>query len=445
MAIVLSLGMYAFADFSDFADDNGGDEYQSAPVEDNGGYVDDNGNDGYRASDNSRDRSRPRYDDEGDDYRASDSRDRNRPRYDDEGDGYRASDSRDRNRSRFDDEDDGYRASDSRDRNRSRFDDEDDGYRASDSRDRNRSRFDDEDDGYRASDSRDRNRSRFDDEDDGYRSVDSRDRRRSRNADEDRSQNDESSFEDVSYRDLDADKKQEEKKPGFFDDPFHVGVHLGIGYAGTWNNENAYGMYYEPNSGELYLAEKDPYNGYNGILADFGVILNYHLGKYLSVVPEINFRIIDYFRESDCWYLKVTHNDGTQEAAPLDENMMMMDLNVPLVLRVTPAPVFFIDLGAEANVNFTTKYSLSNDDYDYEEDMGGVWKARRFMWGIVFGAGTTLDVDGLFFDIGARAVIDMSAFEEDQLVDMFAMNGTYRNPVGTRMWGIQLVLNYYIK
>lgn len=254
------------------------------------------------------------------------------------------------------------------------------------------------------------------------------------------------SYEDAGHKDPDAEEenKEKENKGDFFADDLHVGMHLGIGYAGVWGSELAHGIYLT--NGTLEEGDKDPYAGTFGIMGDIGIVINYHLGSLFSVVPEVNVRIINYSKESEIWKLRVIDEYGNfKEMAPLNENMMIVDVNVPLILRVTPTPSFFIDLGADLNMNVSSKFTLSNSDYDYEEDMGGYWATEQFKWGGVFGLGTTLSIsESLYLDVGGRLVVDMSRIEKNQLVDMIALNGTYRNPVGAKTWGIELVINGYM-
>lgn len=249
-----------------------------------------------------------------------------------------------------------------------------------------------------------------------------------------------------SNRDDDETEKKRKKggKGDFFADDLHVGMHLGIGYAGVWGSELAHGIYLT--NGTLEEGDKDPYAGTFGMMGDIGIVINYHLGSLFSIVPEVNVRIINYSKESEIWKLRVIDEYGNfKEIAPLDENMMIVDVNVPLILRITPTPSFFIDLGADLNMNVSSKYTLSNNDYDYEEDIGGYWATEQFKWGGIFGLGTTLSIsESLYLDVGGRLVVDMSRIEKNQLVDMVALNGTYRNPVGAKTWGVEFVINGYM-
>jgi len=310
---------------------------------------------------------------------------------------------------------------------------------------------DDDDDGYSSSKkNRRQSADRYEDED-SYVDDDEDDTPKSKkkgkkNRRDDDDEDADDAYEDVGYKDLDANKRTKEKedKGDFWAKDMHMGIHLGVGYAGVWGSELAHGIYLV--NGQLEETDKDPYVGNTGFMGDIGFVLNYHLNSLFSLVPEVNIRFIDYFKESESWFLIVHDEYGyITDVAPLDENMLLIDINVPIIVRVTPVPVFFIDLGVELNVNVSSKFTLSNDDYDYEEDMGGYWATETFKWGVVFGLGTTQSLaENMFFDIGARVVVDMSPIEKNQLVDMTALNGTYRNPVKAKTWAIQLVVNGYM-
>ena len=257
--------------------------------------------------------------------------------------------------------------------------------------------------------------------------------------DQERNSEESGDYEDVSYKDMDSDNSGKDSRDIFFDEKLHYGAHIGFGFAGTWGNEETEGMYYSPSYGP-YLGVKDPYAGYLGAIVDIGFMLNYRLHQYVSFAPEINIRVLDYFRESDCYYLYV-YGEGD---FPLDENMMIY-VNIPLLARITPFNTFYAELGAEINLNVSSSFSLSNADHEYDEDMGGTWKGQTLGFGLILGGGKTIEFEGHHFDVGGRIVMDLSRIEADQMVDMTATNGTYRNPVGTKSWSIQFVTNYYIK
>lgn len=223
----------------------------------------------------------------------------------------------------------------------------------------------------------------------------------------------------------------------FLQKPLHFGMHVGLGFAGTWGNEEVLGMY-DPETFDLSVA--DPFDGYLGVNVDIGFIVHYRINEMFSFVPEVNIRILEYFKESEVWYLRV--NQGWYYSRePLDENMLLVDISIPLMARYNPIPMFYVEAGIQFNLNLYGDFSLSNEDYDYEESMGD-WEGETFGFGFNIGAGVTLPLKKYMADIGLRLAMDLTRMEADQMV-YNAANNTYRLPVKTRAWAIQLVTNMY--
>lgn len=222
------------------------------------------------------------------------------------------------------------------------------------------------------------------------------------------------------------------------DKPLRYGGHVGIGLSGTYGNEDAlivggrYGF-----SGRL----ADPFSGFLGINVDLGGIVSYRINKMFAVSAELNLHIIDYMKESEVWNIEVSDGYGYHEE-PLDENMMLVDISIPIMARFYPKESFYIEAGAQVNLNLAGSFTLDNTDYDYSEDMGD-WKGESFGLSVNVGGGFVQPIGNSLVEFGARFILDMTRLEADQIV-YNGNTGEFRSPVATKGWHVQFVCNYFI-
>lgn len=227
----------------------------------------------------------------------------------------------------------------------------------------------------------------------------------------------------------------------FYSSMVRVGGHAAIGVSGTYGNEEAWGNYKD---GSGYKEDyRDPFEGYFGLNASFGGIALVHFNKLLTFAPELNVFIKDYFKQSDVWEIDVYDDWGKYEGTePVDENMMIIGVSIPLMIRVNPVPQFYVEVGAQFDLNLVGSFTLDNSEYDYSEDLGD-WKVEPFGVAINAGAGVTVPVKGHFMEFGCRFSLDLTRIESDELI-LNPVNESYRYPVETKGWHVQFVYNYFM-
>ncbi len=227
----------------------------------------------------------------------------------------------------------------------------------------------------------------------------------------------------------------------FYAQPVRIGVHSAIGVSGTYGNEKALGNYRE---GSGYKEDyRDPFEGYFGLNASFGGIALVRINNLITFAPGANLFIKDYFKESEVWGIEVWDDYyNTYTTEPVDENMMIIGLSVPLMVRVNVAPQLYVEAGAQLNLNLMGSFTLDNSEYDYSEDLGD-WKVETFGLAVNAGAGITIPYKGHFMEFGLRFSLDLTRMEADELI-LNPANESYRYPVETKGWHIQFVYNFFM-
>ncbi|SHK35855.1 outer membrane beta-barrel protein [Fibrobacter sp. UWEL] len=223
-----------------------------------------------------------------------------------------------------------------------------------------------------------------------------------------------------------------------------LGFHLGMGFSGTYGNEKAAGYYYNPTTDKFYVGEEDPFAGYLGLNFDLGLMYVFFVNSKIAIAPEFNFRVIDYFKESDIYYAKV-YDDYWHRTTyePVDENMMLFDIAIPVMGRFYAAKNFYAEAGVQFNLNLAGSFTLDNAEYDYSEDVGD-WAGESFGVSLNFGGGASFNAkDGGLIELGVRFMLDLTRLEADEKVNNEA-NGSYRDAVATKGWHIQFVCNYLL-
>lgn len=218
---------------------------------------------------------------------------------------------------------------------------------------------------------------------------------------------------------------------------FYMGTHVGIGFAGTYANEKAKGYYYNTAADNFEFAEKDPFDGYSGFVFDLGASFVIHLTDRFALAPELICHILNYYKESDVWYL----NRGLFHAEPLKENMTLADVSIPVLGRAYFTKALFAEFGAQFNFNVYGSFTLENSDYNFSEKVGG-WSGEFFGVGLDLGLGYSFDLLSCKLEPGARFMIDFTRMEADDEV-LNGANGSYRYAVGTKAWTVQIFINYY--
>lgn len=237
---------------------------------------------------------------------------------------------------------------------------------------------------------------------------------------------------DVEYKSMDDKDKKVSRNEGemasLFDRQFNIGGKLSLGYAGFWNKQM--NVTVDPITGAT--TETDPFKGWMGVQGSLGVIFNYHINSFLSIVPEFTFEIRNYFSDADGYYY-VTYTDAygypaSGWADDVQYNLRQYNILVPVMVRYNPTPELYIEAGASIAINLGAEFALTSDAYgiDQTEDS---WECEDMNYAVAFGAGYTLSLgNNKFGDIGGRVSLDLNGLEKEN---------------NTRAWSFQLIITGY--
>lgn len=238
--------------------------------------------------------------------------------------------------------------------------------------------------------------------------------------------------------------KDNADKRSFFEPHFFYGFHLGGGYTGTYANTTT--LYVDANG----PVEFDPFSGFLGYNLEVGAAFQFHIGGPLGVALEANAHYIGFTKTSDRYHLIATKvNTSHSFLVDVNENMILINLEMPLMLHINPVNSFYLEGGVVINYNFYGGYSLTSADSDVDYDLNvGNWNVRQFGYGAAAGLGYHGEFASAVFDLGVRVVADLTPLENGEPL-YIPGDGTIvesiRGPVDTKLFKIQLVYNVYIK
>ena len=203
-------------------------------------------------------------------------------------------------------------------------------------------------------------------------------------------------------------------------DPFHFGVHVGMGFGSYWDYPSD------------LLGKNDWFN----VGFDLGCAFNTRINRYLSVVPELNFGMV------------ISSRDLGDDVS---ENRGAYGINIPVAVRFTPTRQFYLEAGARMAFNFASSHTYSGSDalgrtvsISASETDGFVWEAKTFIPSLIFGLGGTFKVNSHHdIDVGARFNLDVGGIEKHDDI-YFIVDDQWKSVKNkTKVWNIQIVVNYY--
>ena len=197
----------------------------------------------------------------------------------------------------------------------------------------------------------------------------------------------------------------------------------------AWNDEPVRGVF--SRSGNRIEESELIESGSWGL--ELGALCWYRLNRVLGFEGEANLRWTGITLDNSV-YNRSTHIFREET---YDASLMVWSFDVPLVLRLTPDPDYYLEAGAQFNLNLAG--TISDDDVQYEFDF------ERLGWSLVFGTGffSYNPQKKLLWSAGFRLVIDMTRIEKDGIVEIWK-GAAYREASPLRLWNFQCNLAFYL-
>lgn len=207
------------------------------------------------------------------------------------------------------------------------------------------------------------------------------------------------------------------------------GGRISLLFGGAWNDKPVKGVFSVSNS----KMEESELHQSGSLGLEFGGLCWYRLNRVLGFEGEANLRWTGITLD-DSVYNRNTHIFREET---YDASLMVWSFDVPLVLRLTPDPDYYLEAGAQFNLNLGG--TISDDDVQYEFDF------ERLGWSLVFGTGffSYNPQKKLLWSAGFRLVIDMTRIEKDGIVEIWK-GVAYREASPLRLWNFQCNLAFYL-
>lgn len=265
---------------------------------------------------------------------------------------------------------------------------------------------------------------------------------------------------DVEYKNMDANQAPAEpKEPSFFDTPFNIGLHMGLGFTMLSSTEicgtDTAGTKQCTNYGD------DLFGG----AFEIGLAMAYNIAPSirLGVVAEPSFEFKVYSANLGLFAFDSGYEDewGDYHYSTYLSNVtldaMMFALKVPVFLRYYPKKDLFVQLGFSFEFNLGTSVSYSDSDgnevkgiehqdLNYDGSDKNVYKffdVNSMVVALNFGMGTTLNMGRYFADAEIRFILDMTPMTKfnngfhDYTMEKY---GYKFGDSEAKAWQIQLVL-----
>ena len=212
------------------------------------------------------------------------------------------------------------------------------------------------------------------------------------------------------------------------DRSFYWGARLSLLVGGVWDDESVKGVFNTTRS----VVEESSLLKNNDMGLEFGALCWYRLNRVAGFEGEANLRFTGFTLENRIYNRPLDSSlDGMYDAS-----LLVVSFDVPVVLRVTPSPNYYLESGAQFNLNIGGEIANSEESFDFDcEGMG---------WALVFGAGafSSNPSKNLLWSAGIRLVVDMARIEKEGIVEI-RKGATYREASPLKLWNFQFNLAFY--
>ncbi len=197
-------------------------------------------------------------------------------------------------------------------------------------------------------------------------------------------------------------------------------IAFGLGY--VWDNEPVKGSFGSAKDG----IGESPLANFAGVEIAFGASYMYRLNGFVGFVGEAEFKMSQMRLDDDVYSLPPKDPSGDRT----NFLMTIYGFSFPVLVRVVPTSKFYLEAGAQFNLNIDGDISSADDNDD--ESFG--FDVEPFGWSLVLGGGFNI---GWNLFLGMRFVFDMTRIEKEEIVEM-TKGAAYREASPMKLWSLQI-------
>lgn len=211
------------------------------------------------------------------------------------------------------------------------------------------------------------------------------------------------------------------------DKSHYLGGRFAFGFDYVWDNAPVRGTFGSAKDGVGEAA----LGNFWGMGIAIGASYMYRLNGFVGFVGEAEFSMAWFRLDEDVYGIPPEDPYGDQ----MNFGLYVYRFAFPVLVRVVPISKFYLEAGAQFNLNVDGDIASIEDDGDESFD----FDVEPFGWSLVVGAGFNIGWDCF---LGMRFVMDMTRIEKEGIVEM-TKGAAYREASPMKLWNLQFSFTGY--
>lgn len=214
---------------------------------------------------------------------------------------------------------------------------------------------------------------------------------------------------------------------GSLEKTHYLGGHISLLAGAVWDDVPVKGVFGSSRDG----VEKSSLGGGLGFGVELGASYWYRLNSFVGFVGEASYRYNLMTLEQDVYSLPPEDPYGDQ----MNFGLYVYRFAFPVLVRVVPISKFYLEAGAQFNLNVDGDIASIEDDGD--ESFG--FDVEPLGWSLVVGGGFNIGWD---YFLGMRFVMDMTRIEREGIVEI-TKGAAYREASPMKFWNLRFDFTAY--
>ncbi len=216
------------------------------------------------------------------------------------------------------------------------------------------------------------------------------------------------------------------------DKSHYFGGRFAFGFDYVWDNAPVRGTFGSAKDGVGEAA----LGNFAGLGIEIGASYMYRLNGFVGFVGEAEFSMAWFRLDEDVYSIPPEEPYGDQT----NFGLYVYRFAFPVLVRVVPISKFYLEAGAQFNLNVDGDIASIEDDGDESFD----FDVEPLGWSLVFGGGVFSynPQNNLLWSAGIRLAIDMTRIEKEGIVEI-RKGAAYREASPMKFWNFQCDLAFY--